>query len=114
MPSSSKSSSGDRSAALASTTLRQRLVWLTVFRTLATSLLLGAFSLALLNRPGWELSRSDSLSFAVIGLVYVSTLIYGVVLRKRAVGRIAAQSHQKYHQSLDISCAARAEMVPLP
>ena len=69
--------------------LRQRLVWLTVFRTGATTLMLGAFSIALFNRPGHELSLSDAMSFGVIGLVYVSTLVYGVVLRRRAVHRLA-------------------------
>jgi two-component system sensor histidine kinase PilS (NtrC family) len=71
--------------------LRVRLTWLSVFRTVATSLLLGVFALRLLaSSPTRELSRGDSLSFLGIGLVYVLTLIYGLWLRKGRVGRAAA------------------------
>lgn len=71
--------------------LRVRLTWLSVFRTVATSLLLAVFALRLLaSSPTRELSREDSLSFLGIGLVYVLTLIYGLWLRKGRVGRAAA------------------------
>jgi two-component system sensor histidine kinase PilS (NtrC family) len=71
--------------------LRVRLTWLSVFRTIATSLLLGVFGLRLLaSSPTRELSREDSLAFLGIGLVYVLTLIYGLWLRKGRVGRAAA------------------------
>jgi two-component system sensor histidine kinase PilS (NtrC family) len=70
--------------------LRVRLTWLSVFRTVATSLLLGVFALRLLAAPPRELSFNDSLAFTVIGLVYVLTLIYGLWLRRGKVGRSAA------------------------
>jgi two-component system sensor histidine kinase PilS (NtrC family) len=67
------------------------LTWLTVFRTVATSLLLAVFALRLLaSSPTSELSRQDILSFIGIGLVYVLTLIYGLWLRRGRVGRTAA------------------------
>ena len=69
--------------------LRLRLTWLSVFRTVATSLLLGLFALRLLAAPARELTREESLSFAVIGAVYVLTLIYGVWLRRGRVGTLA-------------------------
>ncbi len=70
--------------------LRVRLTWLSVFRTVATSLLLGVFALRLLAAPPRELSLKDTLAFVVIGLVYVLTLIYGVWLRRGKVGPAAA------------------------
>ncbi len=69
--------------------LRTRLTWLSVFRTVATSLLLGVFALRLLAAPARELSREESLSFGVIGAVYVLTLFYGVWLRRGRVGTLA-------------------------
>ncbi|WP_224366873.1 two-component system sensor histidine kinase NtrB [Hyalangium versicolor] len=71
--------------------LRVRLTWLTVFRTVATSLLLTVFALRLLaSSPTSELSRQDTLGFVGIGLVYVLSLIYGLWLRRGHVGRVAA------------------------
>ncbi len=70
--------------------LRVRLTWLSVFRTIATSLLLAVFALRLLASGPRELSRQDSLAFFGIGLVYVLTLIYGLWLRKGPVGPTAA------------------------
>jgi two-component system sensor histidine kinase PilS (NtrC family) len=71
--------------------LRVRLTWLTVFRTVATSLLLAVFALRLLaSSPTSELSRQDTLGFIGIGLVYVLTLFYGLWLRRGRVGRNAA------------------------
>jgi two-component system, NtrC family, sensor histidine kinase PilS len=71
--------------------LRVRLTWLSVFRTIATSLLLTVFALRLLaSSPSRELSGQDSLAFGGIGLVYVLTLIYGLWLRRGKVGRAAA------------------------
>ncbi|MDY7228452.1 two-component system sensor histidine kinase NtrB [Hyalangium rubrum] len=68
--------------------LRVRLTWLSVFRTVATSLLLGVYALRLLAAPR-ELSFNDTFAFIVIGLVYVLTLIYGLWLRRGRVGRSA-------------------------
>ncbi len=71
--------------------LRTRLVWLTVFRTVATSLSLVAVAARLFLQPMEEPSRADMLSFAVIGIVYVFTLVYGLMLRGgRGVDRMAA------------------------
>ncbi|HZH78221.1 MAG TPA: PAS domain-containing sensor histidine kinase, partial [Archangium sp.] len=70
--------------------LRTRLVWLTVFRTVAVSLSLVAIAARLFLQPVEELSRTDVLSFAVIGLVYVLTLLYGLMLRGGRVDRVAA------------------------
>ncbi len=71
--------------------LRVRLTWLSVFRTIATSLLLAVFALRLLaSSPTRDLSRGDSLAFLGIGLVYVLTIIYGLWLRRGRVGRVAA------------------------
>lgn len=70
--------------------LRVRLTWLSIFRTVATTLLLGVTALRLLAAPQQDLSRRDSLAFAVIGLVYVLTLIYGLWLRRGRVGKSAA------------------------
>ncbi|MDC0709789.1 ATP-binding protein [Stigmatella sp. ncwal1] len=70
--------------------LRVRLTWLSIFRTVATTLLLGVTALRLLAAPPQELSRRDSLAFAVIGLVYVLTIIYGLWLRRGRVGKSAA------------------------
>lgn len=70
--------------------LRRRLTWLSVFRTVATSLLLGVFALRLLAAPARELTREESLSFAIIGVVYVLTLIHGLWLRRGRVGTLAA------------------------
>ncbi|XXF81655.1 ATP-binding protein [Myxococcaceae bacterium GXIMD 01537] len=67
-----------------------RLTWLSIFRTVATSLLLGVFALRLLTGPTRDLSREESLSFAIIGAVYSLTLIYGVWLRRGPVGTLAA------------------------
>lgn len=71
--------------------LRVRLTWLSVFRTVATSLLLAVFALRLLaSSTTIELSRRDTLAFLGIGFIYVLTLIYGLWLRRGRVGRSAA------------------------
>ncbi len=71
--------------------LRTRLVWLTVFRTVAVSLSLVAVVARLLMQPLVdEPSRLDTLSFAVIALVYLFTLVYGLMLRGGRADRVAA------------------------
>jgi len=70
--------------------LRTRLVWLTVFRTVAVSLSLVAVAARILTQPLQEPSRADKLSFSVIGLVYLFTLVYGLMLRRGRVDRMAA------------------------
>ncbi|MFZ5468504.1 MAG: two-component system sensor histidine kinase NtrB [Myxococcota bacterium] len=90
MPAPSSSSS-PRSSIGQFADLRVKLTWLALFRTVATSLLLAAIVVRLLSaQRSEELSAADSASFAVIGLVYVLTLIYGLVLRRGRVGRGAA------------------------
>ena len=75
---------------LGATELHQRLVWLTLFRTVATSLCLAAFSIPMLDRASVEPSVADGMAFTVISLVFLSTLVYGVMLRRRQAGREAA------------------------
>jgi len=70
--------------------LRTRLLWLTVFRTVAVSLSLVAVAARLFLQPLEEPSGVDMLSFAVIGLVYLFTLVYGLMLRGGWADRIAA------------------------
>ncbi len=62
--------------------LRLKLLWLSIFRMVTTTLLLGILAIRLLSAPrGMELSNEDSLSFVVIGAVYLMTLIYALALR---------------------------------
>jgi two-component system, NtrC family, sensor histidine kinase PilS len=70
--------------------LRTRLVWLAVFRTVAVSLSLVAVAVRLFLQPLEEPSGVDMLSFAVIGLVYLFTLVYGLMLRGGWADRLAA------------------------
>ena len=71
--------------------LNLKLVWLTAFRAVATSLLLAATAFPLLSRPvTQELSKQEYLSFGVIGGVYALTLIYSLILRKGRAGPLAA------------------------
>ncbi|MHB8876190.1 MAG: two-component system sensor histidine kinase NtrB [Myxococcaceae bacterium] len=64
------------------------MTWLTLFRTVATTLLLGATVARLLSGPAAaEFSRDESASFFLIALVYILTLIYGLVLRRGTAGR---------------------------
>lgn len=72
--------------------LRRRLTWLIVFRTVATSLTLLAVAVQLFAQQPRELSKADSLSFALIGLVYLVTLLHGVMLRAGALRGGAAKA----------------------
>ena len=68
--------------------LRLKLLWLSVFRMVATTLVLAALAIRLLSGVrGSELSNEDSLSFVVIGAVYLVTLVYAVTLRRGQPGR---------------------------
>ena len=63
--------------------LKVKLTWVVVFRTVAVSLLLIVSVVRLVsNSQGADLSGADSFSFALIGGVYLVTLIYGVLLRQ--------------------------------
>jgi len=71
--------------------LQVKLVWLTAFRLVATTLLLGTIVARVLTRAAPEsLTFEDQASFALIGFVYVLTLISGLVLRRGRVGMATA------------------------
>ncbi len=71
--------------------LRVRLLWLTLFRTVATTLVLGGLGAQLSSElPRGELSTADLTSFAIIGFSYVLTLVTGILLRIGRVGPWAA------------------------
>lgn len=74
------SSNSGRGAAL-----RVRLLWLTVFRTVATTLVLAGLGAQLSSDPLSELSAADFTSFAVIGFSFFVTLITALFLRRRDV-----------------------------
>src|SRR5229473_1273613 len=76
--------------ALGAADLRLKLVWLTVFRTVATTLLLSATVVRVLSQPLTELTHEDTFFFGLIAIVYLSTLIYGLILRRHRVGPAAA------------------------
>jgi two-component system sensor histidine kinase PilS (NtrC family) len=90
LPRQSSSDAG-APAVPAESDLRVKLTWLTVFRTVAISLLMVVLAARLLSsqRPT-ELTSADSLFFLVIGAVYGLTLAYGFALRRRAASRIVA------------------------
>ncbi|MGV3620463.1 MAG: ATP-binding protein, partial [Archangium sp.] len=68
-----------------------RLLWLTFFRTVVTTLIMGGLALQLVgDRSRPDLSLGDVASFGLIGASYVFTLINGVLLRAGRVGRSAA------------------------
>lgn len=67
--------------------LRRKLTWLTVFRAVATSLLLVVLAVGLLAGPAQrEPTRGVWISFGLIAGVYLLTLVYGLVLRRGTVG----------------------------
>lgn len=70
--------------------LRSRLVWLVLFRTVATSLSLVVTVVRLMTQPAQEPSRADSLSFAVIAGAYLLTVVTGLRLRRGTAGRLDA------------------------
>lgn len=73
--------------------LRVRLLWLTLFRTVATTLILGVLAAQISSgavRSGSELSTADLTSFAIIAFSYVLTLVTGLLLRTGRVGPGAA------------------------
>lgn len=68
-------------------TLQRKLEWLTLFRTIAITLLFGVAFVQWVTSPN-EVSEwhSDSFFYLVVGAVYASTLVYGLVLRWRLSG----------------------------
>ncbi|MBX5484704.1 MAG: PAS domain-containing protein, partial [Myxococcaceae bacterium] len=89
MPSSSEAPPA-RTAAVPVSDLRVKLLWLSIFRMVATSLLLALLAIRLLGAPRPTISGEDSLSFVVIGVVYLMTLLYALLLRGSEVRRAAA------------------------
>jgi two-component system sensor histidine kinase PilS (NtrC family) len=71
------------------TDLRLKLTWVSIFRTVATTLMLAAMAVRVFAAPprGRELSAEDSASLFVIAAVYLATLAYGVMLKRGLVGR---------------------------
>jgi two-component system sensor histidine kinase PilS (NtrC family) len=73
------------------TDLGLKITWLTVFRTVTTTVLLVSLAARLLSRARPEnLSTGDLASFLLIGAVYVITLVNGLLLRRGQVGLRAA------------------------
>lgn len=71
--------------------LRVRLLWLTLFRTVATTLILGVLAAQIsAGTIRSELSTADLTSFAIIAFSYVLTLATGLLLRTGRVGPGAA------------------------
>jgi two-component system sensor histidine kinase PilS (NtrC family) len=70
--------------------LRVRLLWLSAFRTVATTLVLGGLAAQFSSAfPREELSAVDLASFSIIAFSYVVTLITGLLLRAKRVGPVA-------------------------
>lgn len=74
------------SAARPAADLRVRLLWLTVFRTVATSLVLGGLAFQLGLQPRAELTTADLTSTGLIIFSYVLTLVTGLLLRAGRIG----------------------------
>ena len=71
--------------------LRLKLLWLSVFRMIATTLMLGALALRLFSATEYkEPTSEDYLSFFVVACVYLLTLIYALLLRRGSIGEWAA------------------------
>lgn len=68
--------------------LRVRLLWLTVFRTVATTLVLGGLAAQLASdvQRAAVMSTADLASFGIITFTYVITLVTGLLLRAKRVG----------------------------
>ena len=67
-----------------------KLIWLTAFRTVTTTLLLSAFALRLLSQPATdELVRQNIVPFVLIGAIYLLTVVFGLLLRR---GKLAGRA----------------------
>lgn len=64
-----------------------RLTWLTLFRALATALLLVVFGVGALSRPPATPTTDEIASYALIATAFVLTLISAVLLRRGTAGR---------------------------
>lgn len=77
MPSSSRPASSEPLPGLA-----QRLLWITAFRTVATTLLLVVLSTRLLSAPPESITADDTRWFLLIGFVYLLSIAYALPLRR--------------------------------
>ncbi len=83
------------SGVVAASDLRVRLLWLTLFRTIATTLILGVLAVQLTSAFSAigvrsELSTANLTSFGIIAFSYVVTLVTALLLRTGRVGPGAA------------------------
>lgn len=62
--------------------LGQRLLWITAFRTIATTLLLVALSARLLSSPPDSITPEDTRWFILIGFIFVLSIAYALPLRR--------------------------------
>jgi len=91
VPSSKLTDAAAKLHVLHASELGVKLIWLTAFRTVTTTLLLSAFAGRLLSQPATEeLVRQNTVPFVLIGLVYLLTVIFGLILRGGKVGKGAA------------------------
>jgi len=81
-----------------------KLIWLTAFRTVTTTLLLAAFALRLLSQPATdELVRQNTVPFVLIGSIYLLTVVFGLLLRR---GKLAGTSAAYFQVLGDILLAS--------
>lgn len=83
--------------------LRVRLLWLSIFRTGVTTLIMGWLAVQLSSDSRAELGAADFASFGLIGLSYVFTLINGILLRGERVATGAAWAQIPFDVAL--ACA---------
>jgi two-component system, NtrC family, sensor histidine kinase PilS len=84
--------------------LRVRLLWLTLFRTVLAALVMVAVVAQLLNRGGVAgLGWREYASFMLMGLVFVVTLLTGLLLKAGEVSPAAAWLHVGFDVALSTS-----------
>lgn len=101
MPSSRPAGPAGRFRVRLASELGVKLVWLTAFRTVTTTLLLSAFALRLLSQPATdELVRQNTVPFVLIGSIYLLTVVFGLLLRREKLPAGAAAAGAPYLQVL--------------
>lgn len=76
--------------AAAATDLRTKLVWLSIFRMVAATLMLAMLAVRFTEGSARGVSSRDSVWFFVIAAVYAMTLVYGLWLRRGSAGSAVA------------------------